>query len=129
MQDVEELLSSSSNPQLVLPANIPVVIAWFEEMQAMVTVWAGVLSEKPAPKAAYEQQRLAVKTCTFCSTGQSYLLPSNTPFQTKLKISTLKFHSASPCSRSFPPQMLGTGGDGSCSGSQLHYADSRCPPH
>jgi len=44
----------SLKPQLVPPANIPVVIAWFEEMQAMVTVWAGVLSEKPAPKAAYE---------------------------------------------------------------------------
>ncbi len=28
------------------------VIAWFEEMQAMVTVWAGVLSEKPAPSMA-----------------------------------------------------------------------------
>lgn len=46
------LLSSVSNPHHVLAANIPVVIAWFEEMQAIVTVWAGVLSEKPAPKAA-----------------------------------------------------------------------------
>lgn len=69
MRDVGESLSSFSNPQLVLPANIPVVIAWFEEMQAMVTVWAGVLSEKPAPNAAYEQQRTTVKTYAFCSTG------------------------------------------------------------
>lgn len=60
---------SGFKPQLALLVNIPVVIAWFEEMQAMVTVWAGVLSEKPAPKAAYEQKRTTVKTCTFCSTG------------------------------------------------------------
>lgn len=73
MSEVEELLSSVSNPQLVLPANIPVVIAWFEEMQAMVTVWAGVLSEKPAPKAAYEQQRMVVETYTLCSTGSELL--------------------------------------------------------
>ena len=32
--------------------NPPVVMAWLEEMQAMVTVWDGVLSEKPAPSAA-----------------------------------------------------------------------------
>lgn len=35
--------------------NIPVVMAWLEEMQAMVTVWAGVLSEKPAPRAAFRK--------------------------------------------------------------------------
>lgn len=35
-------------------SNIPDVIAWLEEMQAMVTVWAGILSEKPAPSAACE---------------------------------------------------------------------------
>ena len=29
-----------------------VVIAWLAEMQAMVTVWAGIRSEKPAPRAA-----------------------------------------------------------------------------
>jgi hypothetical protein len=29
-----------------------VVMAWLEEMQAIVTVWAGILSEKPAPSAA-----------------------------------------------------------------------------
>lgn len=33
--------------------NRPVVIAWFEDMQACVTVWAGTLSEKPAPRAAW----------------------------------------------------------------------------
>ncbi len=33
-------------------SDIPEVIAWLEEMQAMVTVWAGILSEKPAPSAA-----------------------------------------------------------------------------
>ena len=27
-------------------------MAWLEEMQAMVTVWAGILSENPAPRAA-----------------------------------------------------------------------------
>lgn len=32
---------------------VPAVIAWFEEMHAMVTVWHGVLSEKPAPRAAW----------------------------------------------------------------------------
>ena len=31
---------------------IPEVIAWLDEMQAIVTVWQGVLSEKPAPRAA-----------------------------------------------------------------------------
>lgn len=30
----------------------PEVIAWLEEMQAMVTVCAGILSENPAPMAA-----------------------------------------------------------------------------
>ena len=29
-----------------------VVMAWLAEMQAMVTVWAGIRSEKPAPRAA-----------------------------------------------------------------------------
>lgn len=51
----------SSNLLPVLSANIPVVIAWFEEMQAIVTVWAGVLSEKPAPKAAYGQHKIMIK--------------------------------------------------------------------
>lgn len=32
---------------------VPEVIAWFDEIQAMVTVWHGVLSEKPAPSAAW----------------------------------------------------------------------------
>jgi hypothetical protein len=27
-------------------------MAWFELMQAMVTVWAGIRSENPAPSAA-----------------------------------------------------------------------------
>lgn len=31
---------------------IPEVIAWLDEMQAIVTVWQGVLSEKPALRAA-----------------------------------------------------------------------------
>jgi hypothetical protein len=30
---------------------IPVVIATFEDIHANVTVWAGILSEKPAAKA------------------------------------------------------------------------------
>ena len=34
---------------------IPEVIAWFDEIHAIVTVWHGVLSEKPAPRAAYEE--------------------------------------------------------------------------
>jgi hypothetical protein len=29
-----------------------VVMAWLAEMQAMVTVWAGMRSENPAPRAA-----------------------------------------------------------------------------
>ena len=29
-----------------------VVMAWLEELQAMVTVWEGILSENPAPRAA-----------------------------------------------------------------------------
>lgn len=32
--------------------SLPVVIATFDEMQAIVTVWAGVLSLYPAAKAA-----------------------------------------------------------------------------
>lgn len=56
MRAVKEFPSSLSSPQLVLAAHIPVVMAWFEEMQAMVTVWAGVLSENPAPKAAYNNK-------------------------------------------------------------------------
>ena len=31
---------------------VPDVIAWFDEMQAIVTVWQGILSEKPALSAA-----------------------------------------------------------------------------
>ena len=31
---------------------IPEVIAWLDEMQAIVTVWQGILSEKPALRAA-----------------------------------------------------------------------------
>ena len=30
----------------------PVVMAWFEDTQAWVTVWAGILFEMPAPRAA-----------------------------------------------------------------------------
>lgn len=37
--------------------NSPEVIAWLEEMQAMVTVWAGILSENPAPKAAWNDSK------------------------------------------------------------------------
>jgi len=37
-------------PALMSP--VQVVMAWLEEMQAMVTVWAGIRSEKPAPRAA-----------------------------------------------------------------------------
>ena len=40
---------------MVLPMDImprQVVMAWLAEMQAMVTVWAGMRSEKPAPRAA-----------------------------------------------------------------------------
>lgn len=40
---------------------IPEVIAWLEEMQAMVTVWAGILSEKPAPKAAWNHKKPKMK--------------------------------------------------------------------
>lgn len=32
---------------------VPVVMAWLEEMQACVTVWAGMRLEIPAPKAAF----------------------------------------------------------------------------
>lgn len=35
--------------------SVPVVIAWLEEIHAIVTVWAGVLSENPAPSAAYQK--------------------------------------------------------------------------
>lgn len=35
---------------------LPDVIAWFEEMQAWVTVWAGIHSGKPAPSAAFGKQ-------------------------------------------------------------------------
>ena len=38
-----------------------VVMAWLDEMQAMVTVWAGMRSEKPAPRAA-SRARLLVFT-------------------------------------------------------------------
>ncbi len=37
-------------PALMSP--VQVVMAWLDEMQAMVTVWAGIRSEKPAPRAA-----------------------------------------------------------------------------
>ena len=35
---------------------VPDVIAWFDEMQAIVTVWQGILSEKPALSAAYSDK-------------------------------------------------------------------------
>ena len=34
----------------------PVVMAWLEEMQACVTVWAGTRSEIPAPSAAWQKE-------------------------------------------------------------------------
>lgn len=37
---------------------VPVVMAWLEEMHAIVTVWAGILSENPAPRAAYNKKTL-----------------------------------------------------------------------
>lgn len=43
--------------------DIPEVIATLEEMQAMVTVWAGILSEKPAPKADWKQ----IQKCSACT--------------------------------------------------------------
>lgn len=55
-----------------------------------------------------------LKPTPFAPQGQSYLLPGNTPLQTKLKTSTSSFHSANYCSSSSPPQTLETGGDGSC---------------
>jgi len=36
---------------------VPDVIAWLEEMQACVTVWAGVLSENPALNIAWKASR------------------------------------------------------------------------
>lgn len=32
-------------------------MAWLDEMQAMVTVWAGILSENPAPNAAWDHDQ------------------------------------------------------------------------
>lgn len=32
-------------------------MAWLDEMQAMVTVWAGILSENPAPNAAWNHDQ------------------------------------------------------------------------
>ena len=32
-------------------------MAWLDEIQAIVTVWAGVASEKPAPNAAYKARQ------------------------------------------------------------------------
>ena len=40
-----------------------VVMAWLEEMQAMVTVWAGMRSENPAPRAA---SRAMLEVFTSC---------------------------------------------------------------
>ena len=37
-------------PWAIMPRQV--VMAWLAEMQAMVTVWAGIRSEKPAPRAA-----------------------------------------------------------------------------
>ena len=42
-------ITDSHCPDVIWP--IPVVIAIFDEIQASVTVWAGILSEKPAAKA------------------------------------------------------------------------------
>ena len=49
------LLWLKSSPLHV--ADWPVVMAWLEEMQACVTVWAGVWREKPAPRAAWNHNR------------------------------------------------------------------------
>lgn len=57
---------------------IPVVIAWFDEMQAMVTVWQGILSEKPALSAAWWQkynmttnQHMTFSFCPTCKLKMS----------------------------------------------------------
>jgi hypothetical protein len=42
---------------------LPVVMLWFELIQAIVTVCAGVLSEKPAARAASRPMLLVFTSC------------------------------------------------------------------
>ena len=51
-----------------------VVMAWLEEMQAMVTVWAGIRSEKPAPRAASRAMLDVFTSCTHKCIGNDNLV-------------------------------------------------------
>ena len=51
MNSTPPAITASVYPVAIIP--MPVVMAWLDEMQACVTVWEGVNWEKPAPRAAY----------------------------------------------------------------------------
>uniref|UniRef100_A0A8D9BUV9 Uncharacterized protein n=1 Tax=Cacopsylla melanoneura TaxID=428564 RepID=A0A8D9BUV9_9HEMI len=50
MNSTPPATTTSYAPAAIMP--MPVVIPWLELIHAMVTVWAGVLSENPALRAA-----------------------------------------------------------------------------
>merc|ERR1719187_2106489 len=69
MNSTPPAMATSYTPALMSPAQV--VMAWLDEMQAMVTVWAGMRSEKPAPRAA-SRARLLVFTSWMTFPVQMY---------------------------------------------------------